>query len=214
MNQESLTAIMQDQLRRALWEVHNVIDCIPDELWGKPYCGMPLWKHVYHTLHSLDLWLINPRDKAFQEPAFHEKDLNDLDTPPTKAISRQELAAYGAYVEERTLSYVEGLAGLKGVESQEGHDSREGQECQKGVDSREGHDSQKGPGAKELEEKQLLEKPQGCEYTRFTLILAQFRHLHTHMGMLMGFLIADTGKWPRVLGLEGDLPEGEYERFF
>ena len=34
------------------------------------------------------------------------------------------------------------------------------------------------------------------------------------MGMIMGFLIADTGKWPRVLGLEGAFPDGEYDKFF
>jgi hypothetical protein len=22
--------------------------------------GMPIWKHLYHTLHSLDRWFINP----------------------------------------------------------------------------------------------------------------------------------------------------------
>ena len=66
----------------------------------------------------------------------------------------------------------------------------------------------------ELTDRQLPDCPEGCEYTRFTLILAQFRHLHSHMGMIMGFLIADTGKWPRVLGLEGAFPDGEYDKFF
>ncbi len=46
------------------------------------------------------------------------------------------------------------------------------------------------------------------------MILAQFRHLHTHMGMLMGFVIDDTGLWPRVLGLEKPFPEGDYEKYF
>ena len=39
----------------------------------------------------------------------------------------------------------------------------------------------------ELDDEKLSEYPAGCEYSRFTLILAQFRHLHTHMGMIMGF---------------------------
>lgn len=66
----------------------------------------------------------------------------------------------------------------------------------------------------ELTDEQLLEFPPNCEYSRFTLILAQFRHLHTHMGMLMGFVIDDTGLWPRVLGLEKPFPEGDYEKYF
>lgn len=66
----------------------------------------------------------------------------------------------------------------------------------------------------ELSDECLLEYPAGCEYTKFTLILAQFRHLHSHMGMLMGFIIDDAGLWPRVLGLEKPFPEGSYDKYF
>lgn len=40
-------------------------------------CDMPIWKHVYHTLHSLDQWYINP--EVYTEPDFHEPNLNSLD---------------------------------------------------------------------------------------------------------------------------------------
>lgn len=66
----------------------------------------------------------------------------------------------------------------------------------------------------QLTEEQLLEYPSNCEYCRFTLILAQFRHLHSHMGMLMGFIIDDVGLWPRVLGLENPFSDGEYFMYF
>lgn len=65
----------------------------------------------------------------------------------------------------------------------------------------------------QLTDKQLLDTPPDCEYNKFTLILAQFRHLHSHMGMIMGFIIDDTGLWPRVLGLENPFPIGEYKRY-
>lgn len=68
MEQKSCSDIIKDQTIRALWEVKNVIDCVSDELWDKAYCQMPLWKHIYHTLHSLDLWFINPRDAHYKEP--------------------------------------------------------------------------------------------------------------------------------------------------
>ena len=75
MKQDNLTDIITDQTERALWEVKNVIDCVPDEYWDKEYCGMPVWKHIYHMLHSLDLWFINPRDKDFKEPSIHVENL-------------------------------------------------------------------------------------------------------------------------------------------
>lgn len=160
-----LSAAIADQTERALWELKNVIDCMDDNDWNRLYCDMPLWKHIYHTLHSLDCWYINPRDPYYQEPAFHAANLNNLDIVTEKQLTRAELDNYYTAVRVKISAY-----------------------------------------AAALTDEQLLEKPENCEWTRFTLILAQFRHLHTHMGMLMGFLIDDHGLWPRIVGLEGKIP--------
>lgn len=170
--QNSFVEIIREQTRRALWEVKNVIDCIPDELWDKEYCEMPCWKHVYHMLHSLDLWYINPRDKNYREPAIHEENLNNLDVVSQKRLSREEINRYFSDIDGKINAYL-----------------------------------------KQLTDEMLREYPEDCEWSRFTLILAQFRHLHSHMGMLMGFIIDDTGLWPRVLGLTQPFPEGEYSKY-
>ena len=47
---ENLCEIIKDQTNRALWEVRNVIDCVPESLWSKEYCEMPLYKHIYHII--------------------------------------------------------------------------------------------------------------------------------------------------------------------
>jgi hypothetical protein len=163
--------IIRDQTKRALWSINNIINCIPDSYWDKLYSEMPLWKHVYHTLHSLDMWYINP--KRYEEPKFHVKNLNNLDEVTYKLLPRRELKEYYKSIEKKIDIYFSYLT-----------------------------------------EDMLLEKPEDCEYTRFTLILAQHRHLHTHMGMLMGFIIAGEGLWPKVIGLEDDFPEGEYNKYF
>lgn len=173
MRQDSLMDIIEDQTNRALWEVKNVIDCVPDELWNKEYCGMPCWKHIYHMLHSLDLWYINPRDRDFQEPEIHVKDLNNLDVVSDQCLVREEIEAYLSCIKEKLREYISGMT-----------------------------------------DERLSEYPPDCEYCRFTLILAQFRHLHSHMGMIMGFVIDDTGRWLRVLGLEKPFPEGMYDKYF
>lgn len=171
MGEASFKAIISDEADRALWEVGNVIRCIPDGLWDKCYCDMPLWKHVYHMLHSLDQWYINPR--VFKEPPFHENDLNNLDVQSSRRLSREEIGEYFLAVKKKIEDYD---AALK--------------------------------------DEELLQRPENCEWTRFTLILAQHRHLHSHLGMLMGFVIEDTGKWPKTLGLERPIPEGELGSFF
>ena len=172
MKQNTFVEIIEDQTRRALWEVKNVIDCVPDDLWNRLYCDMPCWKHIYHMLHSLDLWYINPRDTEFKEPSFHKKDLNNLDVITDGTLSREQINGYFHNIEKKIRGYI----------------SR-------------------------LDDEKLSEYPAGCEYSRFTLILAQFRHLHTHMGMVMGFIIDDKNLWPRVLGLEMSFPEEGYSKY-
>ena len=173
MKQETLVEILIDQTRRTLWEVKNVMDCVSDANWSKEHCHMPIWKHIYHMLHSLDLWFINPRDSRFAEPYFHEKDLNNLDVSSGKQLTRNEIETYFSQIKKKIEAYLD-----------------------------------------HLQDAALLEKPERCEYTKFTLILAQYRHLHTHMGMLMGFIIDDTRLWPRVVGLEGTIPEAPYSPYF
>ena len=172
MDQSSLTSIIREQTDRALWEVRNVIDCVPDALWERPYCEAPCWQHIYHMLHSLDRWYINPRDRGYREPSIHADHLDNLDISPEKVLTRPEIERYFSDIAKKLHVYLGGLT-----------------------------------------DEALLTYPLDCEYTRFTLILAQFRHLHSHMGMLMGFVIAETGLWPRVLGLERPFPTGKYEKY-
>ncbi len=57
-----------------------------------------------------------------------------------------------------------------------------------------------------LTDADLSRTPEGCEFSRFCLILGQFRHWHRHMGIIYGFIIQDDGKWPYVLNMLGDYP--------
>ena len=171
--ENQLTMVIKDQTDRVLWEVKNVIDCVPDELWSREYCEMPLYKHIYHMLHSLDLWYINPNDPSYREPDIHIDSLNDLDAKTERFITRTEINDYYTAVKNKITAYTNFL-----------------------------------------NDGMLNERPVDCSYSKFELILAQFRHLHTHMGMVMGFIIEATGQWPTVLGLERPIPEGnDYNKF-
>lgn len=87
-------------------------------------CEMPLWKHIYHMLHSLDQWYINPR--VYIQPSFHEKDLNNLDVQSNRRLNRMDI----------------------------------------------------------------------------------------QLGILMGFIIEDTGMWSETLGIERPIPDGDFGTFF
>ncbi len=134
---------------------------------------MALYKHIYHMLHSLDLWFINPNDKSFQEPCIHIPNLNNLDVKTDRYISKTEIKEYYDAIKNKITAYTNSL-----------------------------------------DDTRLIEKPADCQYCKFESILGQFRHLHTHMGMLMRFIIEATGQWPTVLGLERPIPKGnDYNKF-
>ena len=97
------------QTEKTLWEVKNVISCVPDKLWDKPFAGAPIYIHIYHMLHSLDRWFINPYDDSYTEPVFHVPGLNDIDAAPDVFLSRALLAGYLDDVEKKILSYVRSL---------------------------------------------------------------------------------------------------------
>lgn len=64
-----------------------------------------------------------------------------------------------------------------------------------------------------LHDEDLLQRPDNCEWTRFTLILSQYRHLYRHMGMVMGFIEAETGLCPRTLEVGENPPAAPYDPY-
>lgn len=82
-------------------------------------CGMPIWKHCYHTLHSCDRWFINPTQ--YEEPPFHEEGLNSLDFMGKKVLTRADLLAYFEAVQTKILAYLDGLCDRDLYENPQGY---------------------------------------------------------------------------------------------
>lgn len=82
-------------------------------------CGMPIWKHCYHTLHSCDRWFINPTQYA--EPSFHEEGLNSLDFMGEKVLAREDLLAYFETVRSKILAYLAHLNDADLYENPQGY---------------------------------------------------------------------------------------------
>jgi hypothetical protein len=147
---------------------HNLETCINTCNYEYVLCGMPVWKYMYHTLHSIDKWFINPMQ--YNEPPFHEPNLNSLDIKSEKVLTKSELIIYYNSVRAKILQYLD-----------------------------------------LLEDGMLYKKPEGCSYTRIALILGQYRHTYCHMGNINCITIIETGKWPRIVGMDGDFTKGLYE---
>lgn len=131
-------------------------------------CEQPVWKHVYHALHSCDQWFINPQ--KYEEPPFHVPGLNSLDIQSTRVLSRDKLLDYYEAVNTKISDYLDSLTDIM-----------------------------------------LYDNPEGSPYSRFALVLGQFCHLYAHLGNINCTTIIQTGQWPRVVGLDGDLSKGLFE---
>ena len=70
-------------------------------------CDLPVWKHVYHQIHSCDQWFINPHE--YTEPDFHVPGLNSLNETSKKVLSREELLQYLDDVRIKIMKYLDSL---------------------------------------------------------------------------------------------------------
>ena len=53
----------------------------------------------------------------------------------------------------------------------------------------------------QLTAKELLQKPEGCEYTRLELILGQFRHQMWHVGLTSAITFENKNVWNKFSGM-------------
>lgn len=70
-------------------------------------CDVPIWKHIYHILHSCDRFFINPND--YIEPDFHVEGLNSLNVMREKVLSREDLLIYLEKVRIKIIQYLDSL---------------------------------------------------------------------------------------------------------
>lgn len=85
-----------------------MMKCITDsDGWNEEFCGSPIWKHVYHTLHSLDRWFANPN--RYEEPSFHKDGLNSLDIKSEESVSSETLSEFLRGIKEKLNGYLDRL---------------------------------------------------------------------------------------------------------
>jgi len=59
-----------------------------------------------------------------------------------------------------------------------------------------------------ITDERWAQKPEGCAFARLELALGQFRHVYAHLGNINAVTMQQAGKWPRVIGLDGEQDGG------
>ena len=126
-------------------------------------------RYIFHYLHSLDRFFINPCNYVYEgERLFGipenlsviDQKREDYVQDSSIVISRNQLLDYLEYVHQKINTYFESLTA-----------------------------------------EELIGKPEGCEYSRLELILAQFRHLMWHVGLSSGITFETRNEWNKFTGL-------------
>lgn len=149
----------------------NIEDQIRVADLEKVFDGVNGSRYIFHNLHSMDRFFINPIDYVYEgEKLFgipenlsviatdREGYVDDISI----VIPREKLLAYFEYVKNKIEAYFESLPA-----------------------------------------EALLQKPEGCEYTRLELILAQFRHQMWHVGLSSAITFEGKNIWNKFTGLSG-----------
>jgi len=156
---EKLVEIAMEQADRLFVNTEYIFDYADDDLLAEHMCKWPLWRQLYHMLHSMDQRFINPFDYSDHRPdGFTIAALNaPIDMP---ALTKGELLPYYRQVKLRIQRYLSTLT----------------------VSS-------------------LQERPPRCRFSRFELLLGQFRHVMFHIGMIHGCILMRKGEIPNYVGL-------------
>lgn len=70
-------------------------------------CDMPIWKYVYHQLHSCDKYFINPHQ--YTEPDFHVPGLDSPNKESEKVLTREDLLQYLDQIRSKIMLYLDSL---------------------------------------------------------------------------------------------------------
>ena len=105
---KTMVEVIRRQSEQLFDNIGYVLDYTDDDLLARPICRWPLWRQIYHLLHSMDQWFINPFSYTERHPDGAM--IRAINTPvDAKPFSRAELREYRGQVEEKIRTYLAGL---------------------------------------------------------------------------------------------------------
>jgi hypothetical protein len=104
----SLVDEIKKQTKNVIFQnIQITLDEIKDVEAVSRLSDMPYWKHMYHLLHSLDQWFVNPN--KFEEPDIHKENLNSLFVSSDVVLKKEELQNYFNSIKRKIEIYLSGL---------------------------------------------------------------------------------------------------------
>lgn len=105
----TLTNIVMDRAQRLFENTQFVFDYVDDALLAKTLSKWPLWRQLFHMLHSMDQWFINPF--KYVDPREDGFLITALNTEVHMApMTKRELTDYYLDVNTKVQAYLSSLS--------------------------------------------------------------------------------------------------------
>ena len=105
---------IQNQTVQMFENIEKIFESITEDKFQSVIGGFPMWKNMYHCIHSLDKNLIDP--SSYCEPSFHEKNMDVIYLETPKILSKNELMNYYTEVKQKIANYLYAINDVKLVE--------------------------------------------------------------------------------------------------
>jgi hypothetical protein len=95
------------QSKQIFQNIDCIFDVVNEDNINNKTGVFPVWKQIYHMLHSIDQNFINPSD--FSEPDFHSKNLNVIFLESNETLDRNQLYEYYQQIQKKIELYLNNL---------------------------------------------------------------------------------------------------------
>jgi len=98
---------IKTQSKQIFQNIDYIFNVINSENINNKIGVFPIWKQIYHLLHSIDQNFIDPSN--FIEPDFHKKNLNVIFIDSNELLTKDQLFQYYQNVREKIELYLSSL---------------------------------------------------------------------------------------------------------
>jgi len=100
---DDLIRIIKEQTQTLYLNTDAILDALNEsDLYDKNICDWPLGDQIYHMLHSMNYWFINPS-------LYPEPDYSPTDKGTKKILTKNEIIEYCKSVKDKITKYLENL---------------------------------------------------------------------------------------------------------
>jgi hypothetical protein len=104
MGKDDITGVISEQTRILFTNIEAIFNAIEEsDIYNQDICDWPLAEQIYHTLHSMDQWFINPYEYKESEAVLHRTENNEV-------FTKIELVDYYVSVKLKIMKYLETLS--------------------------------------------------------------------------------------------------------